>query len=347
MKITQRLCMMRLSAGLAAGVTACASEWMGPPASPPVDWHAFDVHPTMDAGRPGPTARERAAAETYVSSLDAPGFAALPTLLADDVHFLFPGMREARGREAVVGAHERLFGAFDSRRFVATRIWRTSTTQAVEWTMSATQSRAWMGVKPTGRGIRIRGVSLLWTRDDGTLADVHVYLDVAQMKAQLGAGPKGLPALAPPPPNADRPEVFDQTGSPDELAEVSLAHEALDALERKNEAAFLSTMSDDVQVSTPEHARPLRGKDDVRAYFRAIHKSIALLDTTVDSSWGISRFAVVEYSVSGEQVAPIGWVPTQHDAVLRLHVVDIIEVRERLLTSISRYENLEEVVAGE
>ena len=52
-----------------------------------------------------------------------------------------------------------------------------------------------------------------------------------------------------------------------------------------------------------------------------MHKAIGQLDTTVDNAWGVGRFAVVEYTIAGEQVAPLGWVPAQRDKVIRLDTV--------------------------
>ncbi|MDP9152390.1 MAG: nuclear transport factor 2 family protein [Myxococcota bacterium] len=328
-------------------LAACSSSKLGPPAPPPVDWRAFEAPPTVDAGQAGPTANERAAAESYVGALASANFLQLASLLGGDVHLLSPGVTEARGLAPVVAAHVALFGAFGPHSVSATRIWRTATAHMVEWTMSGTQTREWLGVKPAGGAVAVSGLTLFWTQDDGTISEVHVYFDVPAAKAQLGAGPK---QLGPAPtartlPAATPPRIFGETGSSEEQANVSLAREALDALEGANEPAYLSAMADDVTLITPERPRPLHGKEELRGYFRALHKSIVQLDTTVESAWGISNFVVIEYSISGEQVGPVGWVPPQRDAVLRLHVVDVIEARGGRLESILRRENLGELVS--
>jgi ketosteroid isomerase-like protein len=328
---------------------ACSSESVGPPPAAPIDWHAFDVHRVLGAGPSGPTARERAVSEVYGAALASPGFSQLGPSLDSGAHFAFPGLSDARGREAVVHAHETLFGAFDARAIAVSRVWRTDSTQALEWTFGGTQARDWMGVAATGRTVAFKGLTLLWTKDDGSISDVHVYFDVATVKAQLGAGPKELAGLpAPAAPSAEAaPQALEQSGSPAEADNVGLARAWLDALEKNDLAGYEAAVTDDVEVVTPEREQPLRGKGDVRAYFKSIHKAIAQLDTTTDNAWGIGNFAIIEYDVAGEQMAAIGWVPAHHDKVVRLHVVDVLEVRDHKIARVARYDNPEEIAAAQ
>jgi ketosteroid isomerase-like protein len=323
---------------LAAG---CSAENAGAPPPPPVDWHAFDVPRAPPAPPPGPTPSERAVAETYGATLASPGFSLLGARLDADVHFAFPGMGDARGKDAVVHAHDVLLGAFDQRTVVTSRVWRTASEQTLEWVMSGVQARDWMGVPATHKPVVIKGLSLLWTKDDGSISEAHVYFDVATVKAQLGVGPKELLALPAPsmPPAGQAPQIFERTRSPDEDRVVAVARASLDALERTDEAAYLGTMADGVVVETAERAAPMHGKDELRAYFRSIHKAVGQLDTTVDNTWGVAQFAVVEYSLSGEQLGAIGWVPAQRDKVMRLNVVDVTEVRDGKIAHVWRFDN--------
>ncbi|HLK39774.1 MAG TPA: nuclear transport factor 2 family protein [Polyangiaceae bacterium] len=328
----------------AAGVlSACSAGTVAAPPPPPVDWHAFEARPAPPANT-GPTIKERAVAETYAAALEAPTFAQLASQLDEDPHFAFPGMSDVRGRDAVVGAHAILFGAFDHRKVVTTRVWRTDSAQAVEWTMAGTQERDWMGVAATHKPVTFRGLTLLFTKDDGSVNDIHVYFDASTVKAQLGAGPKDLASLPVPSMPSGPAQILEQTGSPEETANVAAVRSELDALEVPNEAAYLAGMTDDVELTLPWRAQPLRGKEDAaRAQFRALHKGIAQLDTTIANDWGVGSFAVVEYWIAGEQVGPIGWVAPSRAHVVRLDVVDVTEVRAGKVARVWRYDNLAEL----
>jgi ketosteroid isomerase-like protein len=323
------------------------SSAAGPaPAPAPVDWHAFDIHRVVDAGPAGPTAKERAVVETYTAAIASPGMAQLGPSLDASVHFAFPGVSDARGRDAVVRAHDALFGAFESRAVVTDRVWRTESAHAIEWTMRGTQSKLWMGVGATGKPATFKGVTILWTKDEGSITDVHVYFDVAVVKAQLGAGPKELLGLPIPAVRSEPPQVFDQSGSRDEMNDMALTRAALDALEQNKLPAYVDAMTDDVEVYSLERAQPMRGKEDARAYFMAMHKAIGQLDTTIGNIWGIGRFAVVEYEIAGDQIAPLGFISPQRDKVIRLHVVDVIEIRDGKIGRVWRYDNPTEITAG-
>jgi steroid delta-isomerase-like uncharacterized protein len=239
-----------------------------------------------------------------------------------------------------------LFGAFENRAFALSRVWRTAAVQTLEWTMTGEQSRPWMDVPASHRAAAIVGLTLLSTKDDGTITDIHVYFDVAVVKAQLGAGPKELAALSPPVPPAEPPRIFEQTGSPEEARNVALTRAWLDALEKNDAAAFLASVTDDVEIYTYERAQPYRGREGAASYFKALHKAIGQLDTTIDHAYGVSRFAVVEYFLAGEQLGPLGWVPAQRDKVVRLEVADVVEVQDGKIARVCRYSNPAEILSS-
>jgi ketosteroid isomerase-like protein len=328
-------------------VVSCSDETVARPPSPPVNWSSLDAQPVTDAGPPGPTARERAASQRYVAALASPGFAQLTALLDDDVHIAFPGGDDLQGRAPTVHAHELLFGAFDDRVVVANRLWRTANAQVVEWTLRGVHAREWMEVAATHKSVTFKGLALLWTKDDGSLVDIHVYFDVAVVKAMLGIGPKSLLALPVPPlPVIGAPNAFDQTGSSAEKRNVALVSAELDALEGNREADYVAAVTDDAELSTPERAEPRRGKDAFKAYFAGMHKAISQLDTTTQNAWGVAQFAIVEYVISGEQVGPIEWVPAQRNNVVRLQTVDIAEIRDGAIAHVWRYDNPAQITVG-
>ena len=209
----------------------CSSDNVGAPPAAPVDWHAFDIPKAVAATSVGPTERERAVVEAYLAALGPAGAAPLAPRLDNEVHFTFPGMPDARGKEGdpkthdigTIKAHDSLFAGFDNRTANASRVWRTADKQIVEWTVSGTQNGDWMGLAASHKPAVIKGVTLLGTKDDGTITDVSVVFDVAMVKAQLGVGPKELLALQPPQAASGTPQVLDQTNTKDENGRASFA----------------------------------------------------------------------------------------------------------------------------
>jgi hypothetical protein len=341
---------MRVSRVLAAVsnillMAACTAGNTAGPRPPPVDWKAFDAKPVEATGPQVATAKERALAEAYVSALGSQGFTKLLPLLDDDVRSTFPGMDDAHGRDAVAHAHDVLLGAFEPRTPVVTRVLRTASVQSVEWAVSGVQVKEWMSVPASRKTVVVKGVSLLSTKDDGTVTDIHIYFDIAAAKAQLGVGPKELVTVTAPAMPAGPAGIFEQSGSSAEKANVAVARAAIDALENDDQAGYVDTKTDDVEYYTLEQAQPERGKEAARAYFKAIRKAIAQLDTTIDSSWGAGPFVVLEYTIAGAQLGRLGWIAPQRDKVIVLHVAQINEVRDGKVARVWRYENPLEIVS--
>ncbi len=305
---------------------ACASETVEAPPIAPANWRSLDA-PTALVVK-APTAKEQAIAEAYVAALASPKLAAIGPLFDEMGHITF-GYKDARGRDRVVAIHDRLFGSFDDRKSDVTRIWRTDELQIVEWTLSGTQNREWLGVPPTQRPVVIHGITILSTQDDGTSSDAHIYFNVTGVKAQLGVGPKELQDYvgAPPPQAQAKPTTINQTGSDIEKENVVVVRQTLDALEGGKEAPYLASFADDVVVETPLHPKTQK-KDDVRAYYRLMRHAISQLDTTIVSIHGIGSYVIVEYMISGSQSAAIGYVPAPPNRQTQLDIVDVIELRD-------------------
>ena len=320
---------MRRMLSSIAVVCACSSERVDAPPAVPANWASLN-QPQPVVVR-APTAKERATAEAYVKALANPPFANIAPLFDDLAHVAF-GRKDARGRDRVVGIHEQLFGAFDQRKVEVTRIWRTDETQIVEWSMSGVHAREWMGVPATQKQVQIRGIALLWTKDDGIITDVHVYFNVAAIKAELGVGPKDLQERAATLqlPVATAPPIEKQDDAV-EKHDKQTVRDSLDAFEQGKEADYLNAFTNDVIIETLT-APPSHGKDDLRAYYRTSWRTIGQLDTTIANLWGIGSFAIVEYTISGDVVGAA--MPTS----IRHYLLDVIEMREEKIAHVWRYD---------
>lgn len=322
---------------LSALATACAAETVDLPPPAPVQLRSATSRlpsPTT------PTEREREVAQLYGHAMASPSFAGLPETLADDVHFQF-GERDARGRQRVLKEHQKLFGSFDQRSFSVSRVWLTDSTQtinsqAIEWTMSGLQARPWMGLPAGNRTAVIHGLTLLWTDDDGIIAEIHVYFDEDGVKAQLvGTAPPQRASGA-----AGSPQVAQHGGTAEERANVAVARQALQALEDDKESSFVAAMSDELEVVTLGQNDRVLGKNGARNYFKETRKTIRQLDTVIQNVWGVGSFVVVEYALAGLQTASSLRASGGADGALhplQVHCVDVDELRDGVISRIWRY----------
>ncbi len=318
---------------LVATLVACGSETVTRPPEAPYDRASLETPAApADAGSASATRGEHEIAGKYLAALAATDSSELGRVLSDDVHFTFAGLvtTDALGRRDVIAAHERLFGQLERRRFAATRVLLTSDAQSIEWTLTAVD-------KDTGKPVGVRGIALVTTRDDGTIRDIHLCFDQGIMAAQLGGEPKQLAKLPLATPPTSPTEIVEQAGSPEEAAAVKVFAAAIDALD-KDEAGYVGAFADAAEVVTQQAARPLAGKQELRAYYRMMHATIDGLDATVDNRWGAGSYAVVEYHVVGRQRAKYEYVPVK-DPVIKLYFAEIAQLRDGKVERVWRYDN--------
>jgi hypothetical protein len=338
-----------IALAIQASLASCSSDSVGPPPPAPIDWRAFDRRRPVPAMPAAPTSKEREVAEAYARAIGSTELRDLGPLLDEAAQSSFPGMRDAHGRDAVVAMHDQLFGALRDRQIALVRVWRTDSSQVLEWVGRGVHPGGSVdpggGTSLTNVPVTFRGVTILLTRDDGSIHDIHICFDTATVQAQLGAGPKPLRSLSPPPWPTGAVQIFEQNGGPEETRNVAVVRASLDAIDALDEASYVGSFADDAQVSTLESAQPARGKDGQLAYFKALHRQIAELDTRISDIWGVASFVAVEYAINGEQIEPLGWVTLVRDRVVRLHVIDIVEVHDGRIEHIWRYDNLAEADA--
>jgi hypothetical protein len=328
------------------------------------------------------TEKERALPGLYAEALSSGSsdagapFARLAPLLNPDLsEFWSPGMHPVNGPASILAAHDELFGAFDDRKMALTRVWRTPNEQTIEWVMTGKQAREWMGIPATQKAVAFMGLALLWTKDDGTLVDIHVYFDIGLLKVQLGApGPDGTSAasprrgqnlgellsLFPPSPPSGPAQVFEQEPqSPDQadagrgnVGNVNVVKSWLDALENNKEADYVAALAEGAEIFTLQRALPMRGAEDARKYFRATHRAIGQLDTIVNNAWGVAQYAVVEYDLDGEQLGAFSWIPllaaapARSGVVAHFDIVDVCEIRGGKIARVWRYDNPAQMLAS-
>jgi hypothetical protein len=339
---------------------ACSDETVAPPPKAPVG--QLEPVAVVYASSDIVTAKERALPELYATALSssapdgAAPFSGLAPLLNQDLaQFSSPGIPPAHEPVGIVAAHNALFGAFDDRHVAIGRVWRTPNEQSIEWIMTAKHTRDWMGIAGTRKAVSFKGLTLLWTKDDGTIVDIHVYFDVGLLKLQLGGtGPKELFALPLPVPPTGPAQVFEQTqtASASNPNGVAIVKSWLDALENNKESDYMAALAEAPEIYTLERVSPMKGKDDIKKYYKATRKAIGQLDATINNAWGIAEFAIVEYGLDGEQLGTFSWIPllarlpTRTTQLAHFDLVDVCEIRDGKIARIWRYDNPAEVLAG-
>ena len=326
---------------VAAATLACSSETVPMWPAPPVHWQPSGSEPEDRSSPATPTVYERALADAYTAALVSPHFTDLERILAEQAH-LFIGAKDTHGRQRVVKAYDDALGAFGDRRFIKSRIWLTDSThvldtQALEWTMTGVQAGAYLGVPTSHKPVIIKGLTLIWTDDDGIIADLHTYFDEEVVKAQIDGGSAEVKGVVWPPGTRDQPRMHERKGTPEEAANVKTVRGAIQALEDGDENAYVSAMADDVDVFTLDHAEPVHGKQAAHAYFRVMRGAIRLLDTVIENAWGVESFVIAEYSINGLQLAPLPRVAFSAGRAIHTQFADVVELRDGKIARIWRY----------
>ena len=140
--------------------------------------------------------------------------------------------------------------------------------------------------RPTHKAVVIKGLTLLWTKDDGSITDVHIYFDVAVAKASSGSDRRSssrCPAHRQPP---GPPQVYEQAGTPDEKTSVRSrgrrSTPSRTTTRRPTSTRRPTTRSLHARARAARaRARTPRGRTS-----RRCDKSIGQLDTTIDNDVG-------------------------------------------------------------
>ncbi len=342
---TARSVLFGLSALLVSAplLLACGSADVEQPAPAPVDPRIYQPAVRAAIVTKTPFEKGRETLDQVGRALAQGDLKALTPLFDAEADMSFPGMPDASDRDGLLKALGDLLGPFSDRKYAPSRIWQSGEAAVVEWTMTATQSGEWMGVKPTGKQVAIRGVSLFWFSLNGSINDLHLYFDPGAILAQLGAAPKGVEA-GPPPQLATTPQVFVAAGSEQEKKDVHVLNASYDALELKNEAGFLAPFADDVEVIRLDRTAPERGKEERRKLAKWISRGLSSLAQNPLNAWGVGPYVIEEYTITGVNSGPIGGVPPSGHSV-RLHLVDIVEMRDEKIVREWTYGNSLELAA--
>jgi hypothetical protein len=152
------------------------------------------------------------------------------------------------------------FAAFSDAKVTTMRGMHVGDVVVLEWVLNGTHSGDFMGMKPTGKRLGYRGVSVLWFGEKGVKRE-HMYFDHVTFMAQLGSAPKGMtgrPVMEVP---ADhKAEWVVAAGNDAEKKNTELVTSFYGAWEKKDSKVFLDlrTTTRGTRTSQPKDAEGAR-----------------------------------------------------------------------------------------
>jgi steroid delta-isomerase-like uncharacterized protein len=327
---------LALVLGPALGLAGCGGEEVKPPASPvaPVPTEAppalaatVEPAPAKEEPKAPPSLAElqRKVAMGLGEALNAHDATKAAAFYAERAVVTMPGLPDTTGRAAIAAELQTRFAAMSDSKSMATRVFVKGDVVVVEWAWSATHTGQLMGVKATGKPVGAMGVDVMWFTPEGLIKEQHTYTDLGTVMAQIGAS-KQKGRAAPTVPSA-MPTVAVSTGSADEAKNVEAATKRFEAFEKKSEAAFLGSSSDDLTWDDLTQPEAMKGKAAGKRYFVELTRAFPDVKATTTNAWGFGDYVIAEVTLSGTQRAAFFGVPPTNKAI-RLHALDILQFKD-------------------
>lgn len=314
---------------LAVGTFGCGDE-LPPPQTPPPPPAAPPPPPPAPEPPPPPPAPPKktlaelqmAAGQTMNEAFAAGDAKKLAALYAENAVMKMAGAPDIAGRANIEKNLSEFFASFGKIKTGASRVFAKNDVLVSEWTMNATHSGEFMGIKATEKPVGWVGASVMWFADDGTIKEEHIYWNAAVVAPQVGASKeknRGIPAL-PAQPLMVAPGV-----AADEEANVAAVQSLNRAIEGKDEKGLTALFGDDVtwdDITLPEATK---GKPAVQKYFKGLSVAFPDAKLATQHSWGVGNWVVEEGTYAGTNNGPLfGAKPTKK--AMTIHELNVYEL---------------------
>jgi ketosteroid isomerase-like protein len=240
-------------------------------------------------------------AATFTRMMDAVNAGnadAYARLYASDAVIHIYGGTEIRGRDAIRKYEVDLLREFPGTRFGIHTIWNGGSSVIVRYGVNSPP------VAPTGRSSGHEGLLFYRFQPGGLIEEERRYLDAMTPMAQLGMfGPSGV---RPVPTLPSVMQTHETTGGAMETRNIARVRDAFAALNERNRAAYLASVSDDAIVDELVYPRAFVGKPGVREWLASWS------DAVPDAAWELNTivaagdFVLVESVVRGTLNGTIG-----------------------------------------
>lgn len=230
------------------------------------------------------------------------------------------------------------FAAFPDAKMAAARVLIKGDVELVEWVATGTNTGELMGEKPTGKVMGRRGVSVITLdKATGKIAHETMYADDATVMGQLGKLPKNAKFRAVETLPVGEPEVV-VAKDPQDTKNEATVRALYQAFEKKDDKAFLATVTDDVVHADFSAPADSKGKDAAKKAFAEMTKAMPDLKLTDKSVWSAGDYVVVEGEMTGTLKGQLGpFKPTNKSATT--HFVDVVKFTNGKISWLGTYGN--------
>ncbi|HMI86130.1 MAG TPA: ester cyclase [Polyangiaceae bacterium] len=341
---------IRGAALLAVLISACGgeAEVIPPPQAPPppAPVAAPPPEPTPapapEPPKPSLLELEKQSAKNGLAALNAHEAAKFAEGFAPDGVSITYGFGENKGREAIASDIQKFFDGFPDFKIGESHVYAKGETVVIEWVMNGTHKGEFMGIKPTGKPVGVRGATMLWMAADGLIKQEHRYMDGSTLMAQLGQiknPARPVPAL----PSGD-PTWHVAKGVPDEDKQSDIVKGMYSAFEKKSEADFTGPMADNATWSDITMPKDVTGKIESKKFFQAFTKAFPDGKIAVDAIFSVDEFTLAESTMNGTHNGPLGPLKATKKPV-SLHALDVMTLKDGKIQAGTGYSNSVELLA--
>jgi predicted ester cyclase len=319
------------------------------PSPPPVAWGSFDAGATAPvATTPSVSpSTDRTAARVAlvqallgaISDLDSVAFAGK---YAEDATASIFGESVWNGRADIGAMLRDFYQPFSGIKATPTRITVNGDRVAVEWVMTGTQAKSWMGADASGKTVAVPVLSIYKFDAHDRVAVEHTYFDEVGALVQIGAASHAMDRGSVVTP-ADTPTIVGAKGGADETANTTLVASAANALAQNSADAVVAPYASDIEIWSATRAKTTKGKDAAKKEVAEFLKTFGDVKVTVDA-WGAGALVVDEREVKATNIGSYaGNPPTKKAADWQEATVS--EVKEGKVVRSWNYVNRRDIFA--
>jgi steroid delta-isomerase-like uncharacterized protein len=297
-----------------------------------------------EAPKPSLLDLEKQAGANTIAALNGHDAKKFAETFTPDGSLVVYGAAEFKGREALESDAQRLFESFPDFKLGVSRMFAKDDVLITEWVMNGTQKGEFMGVKPTGKAVGVRGISIAWVTPEGLVKQEHRYFDMNTFLAQLGK--VKMPARAVPTIPSGEPEWHVAKGTPEESKSVELAKGMYAAMDKKSEADFIGPLDDKLTWADLSAPKDMNGKADAKKFFAMFTKAFSDMKTTVEPIVAADDYVVAETESNAIHSGQLGPFKATKKPVI-MHGVDVMMVKDGKIAQGTSYLNGLELPAQE